>query len=543
MSPYCLFGAKNMLENLLAFEEHSHAALKGTDPEDIHQTRVASRRLLTVLSLFPECLPEKKQKKWAGEIRKAAKALSSARDLDVQATHINDYLKGRPCSPMNKGPALLLEKNRKERKKAQEEAQDAIKEIGSGNVIEEIRRTCEKAIEKTKDAPGSGSSYAPAGMRICGMLDDLLSYECSVYKESDIEAHHKMRIVAKRLRYALETYGGLCGNESCADASTIKHLREVVEISEYVSAIKRLQEILGEMHDCDVLIESVDEYECPVNENKKDRKAVEKSLAAFRQHLKDNRANEYKRLLAYWNDALEKKIFEGIKGLIEDARNNDAHDMIEKEEELLPHAIGNADQFIEKVLKAKQKYKTDEGHEKQVRKLSLKLFDDLGDLHGIGKVGRTLLECATILHDIGWTRGGKGHNKKSMKLILEDTSLPFTSNERLIVAGIARYHRKKMPSDDIYEPGGLGAKEARMMLMLAGIMRVADGLDASHGAVVQNIKAKTDKKRVTIECTAYGNTPAEERASEEKKDLLEKVSGNQVLINWRRLPAKAKPAS
>ncbi|MFZ2454972.1 MAG: YfcE family phosphodiesterase [Candidatus Altiarchaeia archaeon] len=763
---YCPFWGKTMLVLLKAFEEHSRGALKGTDPEDIHQTRVASRRLLTVLSLFPECLPGKKRKIWAREIRKAAKALSSARDLDVQATRIEDYLKG---SPMNIGPAILLEKNREERKCIQDAVRDAIKDIDARNVIEDIRRTCKKTIEKTNGAPGSGASYAPAGMRICVMVDDLLSYECPVHKESDIDAHHKMRITAKRLRYALETYAGIYGKESCPGASTIKHLRDVVEISEYTAYMKRLQEILGEMHDYDVLINRVDEYKYADKDDKKDQKAIGKSLAAFRQYLEESRAFEYKRLVSFWEDAREKKTFESIKELIdpfspqkkriavlsdihgnihalkavlEDARNNgvelflnagdltgygafpnevieelamvpsmsvignydqkvlertvsgkkkkgaketmldynaenisgrtrkylaklpkelrikrgkknmlivhasplsdsegivaqktgkmlgkiekpsgadiiitghthrqfhkivedvvyinpgtvgipydrdnramyallsidppdvemkripydyklavdggrkkgipekvcqallraESLDTIEEEEERLPLERGNTNQFIEMVRKTKQRYETDAGHEKQVRRLTLKLFDDLKDMHGIGIEGRTLLECATILHDIGWTLGGKGHNKNSMKLILNDTRLPFTSEERVVVGSIARYHCKKIPSEDY----GLEGPAQRETLMLAGIMRIADGLDASHSAAVQNIKAKTDKRRITIECTAYGNTPAEERASAEKKDLLEKISGKQVLINWKRLPAKAKPAS
>ena len=771
-SAYCRFWAQTMLEHLKAFEEHSHEALEGTDPEDIHQTRVASRRLLTLLSLFPECLSRKKQKRWAREIRKEANALSSARDLDVQATRIEDYLKGGSGKPLDKCPVLFLEKKHEERRKAQAEVLDAINEIDMLGMIEEIRETCKNIVEKTNGKPGFGAPYAPVGIRICEMLDDLLSYECSVHKESDIEAHHKMRIAAKRLRYALETYAGLCGNESCPDASTIKHLRVVVEISEYVSALKKLQEILGEMHDYDVLIESVDEYRYEGKDDKKNQKEVKESRALFRQYLKNNRAEEYNKLVSFWNDAREKKTFESIKELvypispqnkkiavisdihgnihalkavIEDARNNGAElflnagdltgyapfpnevidelasvpaysvignydqkvlertlnekkdkgvketmldynarnisrrerkylsklpverrikrgkkrilivhaspfsrteglgaqtsaerfeetakssgadiiitghtheqfykkegdvafinpgavgipydgdnramyallsidpfgvemrrvpydfglavekarkkgvperinqallravslNRIEQDDEQVLHERGNINHLIEKVLSAKQKYKTDAGHEKQVGRLALKLFDDLKDMHRIGNAGRMLLECAAILHDIGWSLGGKGHNKRSMKLILNDKSLPLTSEERVIVGSIARYHRKRMPSVDDSGIKCLTAKKARETLMLAGIMRIADGLDASHDAAVQNINAKTDKGRIIIECTAYGNTPAEERASSEKKDLLEKISGKRVLINWKRLQAKAKPA-
>ena len=394
-SAYCRFWAQTMLEHLKAFEEHSHEALEGTDPEDIHQTRVASRRLLTLLSLFPECLSRKKQKRWAREIRKEANALSSARDLDVQVTRIEDYLKGGSGKPLDKGPVLFLEKKREERRKAQANVFDAIKEIDRLGMIEEIRETCKKILEKTNGEPGFGASYAPVGIRICEMLDDLLSYECSVHKESDIEVHHKMRIAAKKLRYALETYAGLCGNESCPDASTIKHLRVVVEMSEYVSALKKLQEILGEMHDYDVLMESVDECRYEDKDDKKNQKEVKESRALFGQYLKNNRAEEYKRLVSFWNDARGKKTFERIKELVYPiSPQNKKICRIEEADQLVLHERRNANQFIEKVLIAKQKYKTDAGHEKQVGRLALKLFDDLKDMHRIGNAGRMLLECA-----------------------------------------------------------------------------------------------------------------------------------------------------
>lgn len=316
VAAYCFFGAQTVLGQLKAYEEHSQAALEGIGPEDVHQTRVSSRRLLSLFALFPECFPGKRRKRLVKEIRKAAKALSGARDLDVQAARVESYLKGAPGKPPDNGPSMLLEDMRKEREHARKEASEAIIEINEKGVIEEIGRICEKTVEKNNGEQVRAVSYAPAGMRISRMLEDMLSYEPSVSKESDIEAHHRMRIAAKRLRYALETYAGLCGNESCPDASSIKHLREVVEISEYVSLLKKLQEVLGEMHDYDVLTERLDECAKAGADNKKERKAAEKSLAPFRQYLKEGRAAEYKRFVSCWNEAAEKKTFESLKEIL-----------------------------------------------------------------------------------------------------------------------------------------------------------------------------------------------------------------------------------
>ena len=93
-----------------------------------------------------------------------------------------------------------------------------------------------------------------------------------------------------------------------------------------------------------------------------------------------------------------------------------------------------------------KKYWPDMKHSDQVKKLSLELFDALQDMHKLGKRERCWLECAAILHDMGLSRGPKAHQKNSLKLILNDTQLPFTSIERQVIGNIARYHRKGAPS-------------------------------------------------------------------------------------------------
>ena len=49
-----------------------------------------------------------------------------------------------------------------------------------------------------------------------------------------------------------------------------------------------------------------------------------------------------------------------------------------------------------------RKYWPEMEHSEHVRKLALELFDALQDLHKLGKRERCWLECAAILHDIGF---------------------------------------------------------------------------------------------------------------------------------------------
>ena len=75
-------------------------------------------------------------------------------------------------------------------------------------------------------------------------LDELLRQQDSLADPDDRERHHAMRIAAKRLRYTLEisrpVYPG--------------------RLDEAVEAIKRVQTLLGDIHDCDVWLDHLDAF-------------------------------------------------------------------------------------------------------------------------------------------------------------------------------------------------------------------------------------------------------------------------------------------
>ncbi len=81
-------------------------------------------------------------------------------------------------------------------------------------------------------------------------------------------------------------------------------------------------------------------------------------------------------------------------------------------------------------------------HSTQVTRLALRLFDELSGLHELGPLDRELLEYASLMHDIGWHIGGKGHHKHSAYLIRHGKLKGFTDEEVETMANIARYHRK-----------------------------------------------------------------------------------------------------
>ena len=126
------------------------------------------------------------------------------------------------------------------------------------------------------------------------------------------------------------------------------------------------------------------------------------------------------------------------------------------------------------------------------------------------------------------------HNKKSLKLILDDTQLPFSSVDRRIIGSIARYHRKGFPKDKDYNLAGLSKETKLKVKILSSILRVADGLDFTHQSIVDQIEINVDTKKISIECEIHSNPSAEEQAVNKKKDLLEKVFGRKLVLTWRK---------
>jgi hypothetical protein len=83
-----------------------------------------------------------------------------------------------------------------------------------------------------------GSKLGGAALRIAKQrVADLLAFDAAVRDPANVRELHDLRIAAKRLRYTLEVLGSVLGPAA-----------GVVE-----NEARALQDLLGEVHDCDVL--------------------------------------------------------------------------------------------------------------------------------------------------------------------------------------------------------------------------------------------------------------------------------------------------
>jgi len=175
----------------------------------------------------------------------------------------------------------------------------------------------------------------------------------------------------------------------------------------------------------------------------------------------------------------------------------------------------------------------DVNHYTQVTNLALTLFDNLSALHKLGKWERNCLQYAAILHDVGLSKGRNKHHKTSMETILNSTQLPFTSNDRRVIASITRYHRKNNPKQNHYNLATLEPPTIHKVCILASLLRLADSLDYTHSANIKLLGVKIVPKKVTIECESKTDFRLEEQSFNKKKDLFEKVFQRRIMVVWK----------
>jgi exopolyphosphatase/guanosine-5'-triphosphate,3'-diphosphate pyrophosphatase len=172
----------------------------------------------------------------------------------------------------------------------------------------------------------------------------------------------------------------------------------------------------------------------------------------------------------------------------------------------------------------------DAAHPVQVARLALALFDQLRPIHGLGNAERRYLRYAALLHDIGILSGAKGHHKRSQRIILRAPGLPLKGLERRLAAQVARYHRKAMPSTRHALYAALDRPDRRRVRVLAGLLRVADGLDVGHRRAIKSLSCRVTGDQIVVTCAAAGDAETERARALEKGRLMEKAFRRRLAI-------------
>jgi CHAD domain-containing protein len=139
-------------------------------------------------------------------------------------------------------------------------------------------------------------------------------------------------------------------------------------------------------------------------------------------------------------------------------------------------------------------------HSQRVARLALELYDGLGARgmlqswrpppNGDGDADpRSRLYLAALLHDVGKSKGNKGHHKESLELIKKHaTPLGWNARDMQLAAIVARFHCGALPSRSHKSLRDLMPAERRTIICLAAILRLANALDSSHNGQIRRLQ-------------------------------------------------------
>jgi exopolyphosphatase/guanosine-5'-triphosphate,3'-diphosphate pyrophosphatase len=178
------------------------------------------------------------------------------------------------------------------------------------------------------------------------------------------------------------------------------------------------------------------------------------------------------------------------------------------------------------VLRLGELMDEDRPHSAQVATLALELFDATAERHGLGDDAREILEAAALLCNVGMFLSHAQHHKHSYYVIRgTDRLAGFHDGEVERIALVARYHRKSEPKAKHPEFAALDDDEQREVRVLAGLLRIAIGLDRNHAARVASVAVKDKGDRLVVRATPVPDEDIslELYAAASRKDLLESV--------------------
>jgi len=231
------YGAAVLLKQLKALQLEAPGVRQAEDIEYIHRMRVASRRLRASLPLFADCFPRKVSRRWLRRIQSITRALGAARDADVQLDLLKEIDETAPQPRLHPGLRRLALRIWQERAAHQTAITAVLDELDQAHFYAEM----ESALLALEPVLPPGTPYPHqlflrAASAISDRLAEFLAFEPYVYQPECVTQLHAMRIAAKQLRYTIEIFAPLYPGE----------------LAPQLTLVKACQELLGDLHDCDV---------------------------------------------------------------------------------------------------------------------------------------------------------------------------------------------------------------------------------------------------------------------------------------------------
>ncbi|MBP2636819.1 MAG: ppx 1 [Firmicutes bacterium] len=187
-------------------------------------------------------------------------------------------------------------------------------------------------------------------------------------------------------------------------------------------------------------------------------------------------------------------------------------------------------QMVNLCWEISKRYYYDPNHAAAVERWAMLLFDKLARIHGLDDRHRLLLKAAAILHDIGKHVNLRRHYFYSYRLIISSDILGFSKAERYVVANIAYYHSKGIPSDADGNFAELAPNEKVAVSKLSAIIRLADAIDRSHRQKASKGEVALRGDELIITVTSRDDMSLESWTFSDKAGFFEDVFGIKATL-------------
>jgi exopolyphosphatase/guanosine-5'-triphosphate,3'-diphosphate pyrophosphatase len=398
------------------------------DPDSVHDLRVALRRCRSMSDGFILIDPDPGWRKLKKLGKGVFNRLGELRDVQVMAEWVGRL--GASDDPVSKG---LLESLSTKEQQLKQDAKEAL--LGfDRKQWESLSLTL---AEHAQRVPVEGTVFQHLALE---RWNDAYQLHHRALRNRSQVAFHQLRIGIKKFRYTVENF------------LAQRHER-------WGKDLRELQDLLGEVHDLDVLgailrgSSAVDREESQLWVAKI-RGEREQRLAKYRQKTVGPQT-----LWSVWRaelpqgDTLERAALERLRTWAS---------------------------FLD----------PDREHSQLVSQLALQLYDGLireRILHA-GEKTRRILEVAALLHDVGRAKVKRGHHKESCRLIRRLVPpLGWSPQDLRAVAAVARYHSGALPHSGHKCLAQLPVSMRSLAIRLAGILRLANAFDLSHEQKVRQL--------------------------------------------------------
>jgi CHAD domain-containing protein len=287
-------GRKVMLFHFAEMLRHEEATILGQDIEALHDMRVATRRMRAAFEVFGDAFEPAILKPHLKGLRVTGRALGRVRDLDVFMEKAQHYLDSL-LEAERAGLDPLLQAWAEQRENARAEM---IAHLNSENY-----RIFKQEFNLFLQTPGAGARKIDADRPLPELVRDVapaLIYNRlgsvrafdKILQNARIEQLHALRIEFKKLRYTVEYFREVLGEQAKA----------------VIDDLKKLQDHLGDLNDAEVatliLREFLDNWDVRQSERPLDERQNPEAIFAYltARHAERHRLIvSFREMWAYFN--------------------------------------------------------------------------------------------------------------------------------------------------------------------------------------------------------------------------------------------------